>query len=218
MGKSIIKWVLSNPWAFITLLYSFKWILGQPMPIYLLISGILKWDGKLATGAPSKSFQLIAPSKTLICLIFCSSLSIRAFASFEVWMGAMTRSGVASIWLCKTYGAGCGTNWLSEGGGGAVESYCALSWGGACYPSILWLRPIIASWIEAMAMTNWLAVTTWESISLWSTLWFGWSYTLVYLPLTLVHEGESILGTKITLKNTETLDEKLYKGSFIETN
>ena len=132
MRKNIIKWASSNPWALITLLYSLKWILGQLMLVYLSISSILKWDGKLATVAPSKSSQLIAPSETLICLILCSSLSIRACASSKAWMGAMTGSGVASAWLCKTYNARCGTNWLSGGGGGAVESYYALSWGGTC--------------------------------------------------------------------------------------
>ena len=74
------------------------------MLVYLLISGILKWDGKLATSAPSKSSQLIAPSETLICLILCSSLSIRACAAFKVWMGATTGSRVASVWLwCRVW-------------------------------------------------------------------------------------------------------------------
>ena len=137
MGKNMIKWASSKPWALITLLYSLKWILGQPMPIYLSISGILNWVGKLATGASSKSSQLIASFETLIRLILCSNLSIWACAFSKIGTGATTGSGVTSVWLCKTCGAGCGTDWLSWGGGDVVESYCALSRDGAYCPSIL---------------------------------------------------------------------------------
>ena len=114
MGKSIINWASSNPWALITVLYSIKWILGQSMLLYLSISSILNWVDKLAIGAPSKSSQLIAPSEILICLILCSSPSILVCASFEAKMGATTASRVALVWLCKTYSARCGTDWLSE--------------------------------------------------------------------------------------------------------
>ena len=117
MGKRIINWASSNLWALITLLYSLKWILGQPMHVYLSIYGILNWACKLATGAPSKSSQLMTPSEILIYLSLYSSLSIRACVSSKARMGAMIGSGVALVWLCKTYGARCGTNWLSGGGG-----------------------------------------------------------------------------------------------------
>ena len=75
MGNSIIIWASSTPWALITVLYSLKWMRGHPIPIYHSISGILNLAGRLATGSPSKSSHPIPPSDTLICLIFCSSLS-----------------------------------------------------------------------------------------------------------------------------------------------
>ena len=54
------------------------------MPVYLSIVGILNLVGKLATGAPSKSSQVIAPSEVLNCLNLYSNLSIRACGSSEI--------------------------------------------------------------------------------------------------------------------------------------
>ena len=67
------------------------------MPVYLPILGILNLAGKLATGASSKSFQVITPSKVLNCLNLYSSLSMRACGSSEVRVGMMTGDGVTSV-------------------------------------------------------------------------------------------------------------------------
>ena len=67
------------------------------MPVYLSISGILNLAGRLATGVPSKSSQVIAPSKVLICLSFCSSLSIRVCGSSEIGVGTMAGGGATSV-------------------------------------------------------------------------------------------------------------------------
>ena len=63
----------------------------KPISVYLLISGILNLVGKLVIGAPSKSSQVMAPSKVLICLIFCLSLSIQTYGSSEVGVGTVIR-------------------------------------------------------------------------------------------------------------------------------
>ena len=57
------------------------------MPVYLSILGILNLAGNLATGAPSKSFQVIAPFEALIYLNLYSSLSIHACEFSEVGIG-----------------------------------------------------------------------------------------------------------------------------------
>ena len=164
MGNSIIIWASSKPWALITILYSLKWMLGHPIPMYHSISGILNLAGKLATSSPSKSSHTIPPFDTLICLILCSSLSMRAWVSFEVGTTTIAGSGATLVWLYKVNGVGCETVWPSGGGGGIsvscgavwlsgrgsgiVGSYCTLSWTGTCWaycPSILWPRLVMAS-------------------------------------------------------------------------
>ena len=67
------------------------------MSVYLSISSILNKVGKLATDAPSKSSQLIAPSEILICLILCLSLSKWACTSSKAEMGATTGSGITLV-------------------------------------------------------------------------------------------------------------------------
>ena len=201
MGNSIILWASSKPWALITVLYSLNWIRGHPIPVYHSISSILNLAGRLAIGSPSKSSHTIPLSDTLNCIILYSSLSMRAWASFEVETTTMAGGGVTSVWLCKVKGLGfatvwpnggggdiwlsCGVVWLGGKGGGIVGSYCILSWTGTCWvccPSILWPRLIIASWIEVIVAMNWSTVTTYEFISFWS----DWYETLINLPLTLI--------------------------------
>ena len=70
---------------------------GHPIPVYRLISGILNLVGKLAIGSPSKSSHTISPFDTLNCLIFYSSLSMRAWVSSEVGTATMAGGGVTSI-------------------------------------------------------------------------------------------------------------------------
>ena len=143
------------------------------MLVYLSISSILNLAGKLATSAPSKSFQVIAPSEVLNCLNLCSSLSMRECRSSKVGVGTVTGGGGTSVWLCRVKGIAYGADRLGGGGGGIVGSYCAPSWGGTywdCCSSIIWPRLAIASWIEAMVTTNWSTITICESIYLWSDL------------------------------------------------
>ena len=156
----------------------------HPIPMYRSISDILNLAGRLATGSPSKSSHPIPPSDTLICLILCSSMSMRAWVSFEVRTTITEGGGATSIWLCKVNGVGYGTVWPSREDGGIwvsygavwlggrggriVGSYCTLSWIGtywACCPSILWPILVMALWIEAIAVANWSTITTCESIS-----------------------------------------------------
>ena len=130
----------------------------------------------------------------------------------------MAGGGATSVWLCRVKGIVCGAGWLCGGGGGTVVSNWISSWTGtcqACCPSILWPRLAIASWIEAMASANWSTVTIWESISPWSDLWSNWSDTLVNLPPTLIHEGESRLVTINSPTNMEILDKVRYKSNSV---
>ena len=188
---------------------------GYPIPVYRSISGILNLANRLAIGSPSKSSHTIPLSDTLNSLILYSSLSMRAWASSKVGTTTMAGGGVTSVWLCKVNGVGCGTVWPSGGGGGIwvsygviwqgergcgiAGSYCTLSWTGmcwACYPSILWPRLVMASWIEAIATANWSIVTTCESIF----VWFIWSNTLINLSLTMIQEAKPRLNVLIVLQ------------------
>ena len=67
------------------------------MAVYLSISSILNLASKLATGAPSKSSQVIISSEALICLNLCSSLSIRVCGSSEVGIGNVTGDWATSV-------------------------------------------------------------------------------------------------------------------------
>ena len=125
--NKVIIYDSSSSWALITILYSLKWMWGQPMLAYLWISSILNLFSKLNTSAPSKSSQIVAPSEALIYLNLCSSLSIRACGSSEVRIGNATGGETTSVWLCKVKGIACGSDWLGGGGGGTVGSYCAPS-------------------------------------------------------------------------------------------
>ena len=117
-GNSIIIWASSKSWALITVLYSLKWMWGHPIPVYHSIFGILNLVNKLTIGSPSESSHTIPPYDTLNCLILCSSLSMRVWASSEVGTTTMTGSGATSVSLCKVKGVGCGTVWPSGEGGG----------------------------------------------------------------------------------------------------
>ena len=94
------------------------------MLVYLSISSILNLVGKLATGAPSKSSQVIALSEVVNYLNLYSSLSMRACGSSEVGVDMVARGGETSVRLYKVKGITCGADGL---GGGTVGSYCAPS-------------------------------------------------------------------------------------------
>ena len=173
------------------------------MSVYHSISSFLNLVGRLTTSSPSKSSQVTDLSEVLNCLNIYLSLSIRAYGSSEVGVGAVTGGGATPVWLCRVNDMACGADWLGGGGGGTVGSYRAPSWGGtywACCPSILRPRLAIASWIEAMASKNWSIVTICESISLWYDLWSNWSNTLINLPPTLIQEVEPRLNVSILLQ------------------
>ena len=52
----------------------------------------------------SQSSIVMAPFEFLICLILCSSLSIRACRSYEVREGITIGGGAILVWLCKVNG------------------------------------------------------------------------------------------------------------------
>ena len=169
------------------------------MSMYLLMSNILKLVDKLTNGTPSKSSQSTILSNPLIYLIWCSSLSIRAWVSSKVGVGTAIGGEETFVSPWKTKGVGCGFDWLVKGGGGGIDSNCVPSWirtYRAYYASITWLKLVIASWIEAMAVVSWSIVTCLESIS-------DHSETLINLSPTLILEVESNLNGITLLQGME---------------
>ena len=84
-------------------LYSLKWILGQPIPLWSSMSSIQNLAGKLAAGMPSLSSQVKPPSYNLICLILDWSLSTLVSYSTNLVSSVVVTHIQSKILIWKFY-------------------------------------------------------------------------------------------------------------------